>query len=210
MHKIKSKHHIFKSGFTLHTMTIIIRDGKGNEEFLPISGMRRRSTWDGFKGSILIYLLLIWPWLLLPWFGVWGWILSISIFAFFVYGGVSGKRYISGRGERKSAWDSFNASILVSIVLMVWVIPLLFGVWGWILSLSIFAILVYFLVFAERNFIFDKAIKNVIIEKRRIIDKKIKWKEVEKIKFSDIREVKIIELATEGNCHSNKISLSRR
>jgi hypothetical protein len=52
--------------------------------------------------------------------------------------------------------------------------------------------------FTERNIIFDKRIKSVIIEKRRVIDKKIKWKEIEKIRFSDIEEVNVNVSIVEG------------
>lgn len=40
----------------------------------------------------------------------------------------------------------------------------------------------------------DKGLKRVVVEKRTITDKRLKWKEIRKISFSDIKEVRVTEL----------------
>ena len=71
-----------------------------------------------------------------------------------------------------------------------------------ILSLMIDALLGYYSIFEyDHNIIYDIKIKQVIIEKRRVTNMKIKWKETEKIGFSDIKEVNVIETSDGDGFH---------
>ncbi len=72
-------------------------------------------------------------------------------------------------------------------------------IFGYAIASIAFIILVCLSIFVwDERITFDKGTKSVIIDKRRVADKKIKWKETKAIKFSDIAKVTIEQRSGDG------------
>ncbi|MCZ7401781.1 MAG: hypothetical protein O8C61_06140 [Candidatus Methanoperedens sp.] len=89
----------------------------------------------------------------------------------------------------------FDNSHYLAISIAITIIGMFFGLWAF----GIYGILLLFLfVFLfnwdwNEKIIFDNGIKTIIMEEKIIAGREFKWKEANKIKFSDIKGIYVIE-----------------
>ncbi len=89
----------------------------------------------------------------------------------------------------------FDNSYYLTIFTAFTIIGMFFGLW----ALGIYGIPLLFLFMFLFNWdwneriIFDKGMKSIIMEERKVIGREFKWKVTNKIKFSDIKGIYVIE-----------------
>jgi hypothetical protein len=98
-------------------------------------------------------------------------------------------RNYSGHEEIEEAGTNFIEAIIICIFMAIIFRFTLFPQVPFLIIVSIFFILAGLSTFLDESITFDKGIKSVILEKRRV-----KWKETERIKFSDITMITVKEL----------------
>jgi hypothetical protein len=83
----------------------------------------------------------------------------------------------------------FDNSYWVKLFTAFTIVGMFFGLWAFGIYGSLLLFLFMFLFNWDWNerIIFDKGIKSVIVEEKIVIGKEFKWKEAERIKFSDIK-----------------------
>ncbi len=89
----------------------------------------------------------------------------------------------------------FDNSYYLAISIAFTIIGMFFGLWGFGIF-GIFLLFLFILLFNwdwNERITFDKGVKSVIMEEKKVIGREFKWIVANKIRFSDIKGIYVIE-----------------